>query len=108
MSSTKADLKAKLGQSLFEFHEMIENSIEKMQTMADFTRLKNVITTKFKDFADVMSELLTKLENKAKQLGLNIKEGLSDIGDDLVALEKRIGKNGISWKNNYHVTRCTN
>lgn len=90
--TTKADLKAKLGKSLFEFHEMIENSIEKMQTMADFTRLKNVITTKFKDFTDVMSELLTKLENKAKQLGLNIKEGLSDIGDDLVALEKRIGK----------------
>ena len=89
---SKQELKAKLGNQLFEMHEMIESSIEKVKTINDYNRIKTIIISKFKDFQDVMNDLLTKLVIKAKQIGLEIQDSIEDIALGIHNLEAKIGK----------------
>ena len=78
---SKQELKTKLGNKLFELYEMIESSIEKLKTISDYNKIKTAIVSKFKDFQEVMSDLLTKLEDKATKIGLNKKTATNEVSE---------------------------
>lgn len=84
----KQELKNKLGNDLYNLHEMVVNSINNVKTIKDFEKLKTIIVTKFKEFTDVMLNLLTQLIEKAKQLNLNIK----DAELNLIKVKAQVGK----------------
>lgn len=75
----KDELKTKLGRKLYRSYRAIENAIEKMKNMADFTKIYNRINVKFNGYKEVATELIGKLKLKAKQLGLNIEKHFDDI-----------------------------
>ncbi len=84
----KQELKNELGKDLYNLHEIVVNSINNIKTVNDFEKIKTIITTKFKEFTDVMVDLLNLLIDKVKQLNLNIKESALN----LVKVEALAGK----------------
>ena len=68
--NVKQQLKAELGKDLYNMHEMVVKSMNKITGISDVVRLKEIISTKFKDFKDVASNLLIKLDNNAKKIGI--------------------------------------
>ena len=71
-------LRKKLGEQLFAIYQSIERGIETLKDATGYNKLKTVITTKFKNSPTELSELLTKLNNRARKLGLNIIETATD------------------------------
>lgn len=73
-----AGLRRKLGQNLFAIYQSVERGIDTLKDISGYNRLKTVIANKFKNSPTEFSELITRLNNKAKKLGLRVVETTVD------------------------------
>lgn len=73
-----AGLRGKLGQNLFAVYQAVERGIDTLKDISGYNKLKTVIANKFKDSPAEFSELITRLNNKAKKLGLKVVETTVD------------------------------
>lgn len=78
-TSNAEELGIKLGKKLARSYKAIEKAIENMKNAVDFNKIYKRITVKFKDYADVATDLINKLKLKAKELGLKIEKQFDDI-----------------------------
>lgn len=78
-TSNAEELGIKLGKKLARSYKTIEKAIENMKNAVDFNKIYKRITVKFKDYADVATDLINKLKLKAKELGLKIEKQFDDI-----------------------------
>lgn len=67
-------LRKKLGENLFTIYQAVERGIDSLKDISGYNKLKIVIANKFKNSYPEFSELITRLNNKAKKLGLKVVE----------------------------------
>lgn len=73
------DRTARMGKSLAKFYTKMENAIAKMTNEKQFNKILKKITTRFAGFYDDMKTLIDKLYERAKAIGLSVKESIQDV-----------------------------
>ena len=73
------DRTARMGKSLAKFYTKMENAIAKMTNEKQFNKILKKITTRFAGFYDDMKTLIDKLYDRAKAIGLSVKESIQDV-----------------------------
>ncbi len=71
-----AGLRRKLGANLFAVYQAVERGIDTLNDISSYNKLKSVIANKFKDSPTEFSELMSRLNNKAKKVGLDVEENV--------------------------------
>lgn len=75
-----SELRARLGEQLHNvYNNIVENGINKIKTLVDFHNVVANIREHFSEFNDVMMDLLHQAKEKAKSLGLRVKESLAEL-----------------------------
>lgn len=73
-----SSLHKKLGDRLFTIYQGVERGLETLKDISGYNKLKNIITNQFKNSPIEMGELLTRLNRKARNIGLHIVETSAD------------------------------
>ncbi len=73
-----ASLRKKLGDRLFTTYQWVEKGIESLKDITGYNKIKTIIANQFKNSPDEFRELIMRLNNKAKKIGLNIVENTID------------------------------
>lgn len=75
------NIRQRLGEKLYNIYHAVENRIEKLTNYIEYGKIKNYISTTFADFADVIEDLVTKLNRKVKDLFVKEKPSLANIDE---------------------------